>query len=142
MQKLRQKPRREKKGEYHPHVCLSGMVLFNLGKACQFPTSPFSFVFELDCKVTSFHMHAHANLIRGVPPAHSFPPSTLPYCPCLYLHFFTPVFSLQLSVVFCLLPSTHYQKFSSLLKLKKSFARNILKFAVLISCLPLLYQIH
>lgn len=87
-------------------------------------------------------MHAHANLIRDVPPAHSFPPINPALLPVsLFILFHPSLFSSTFCCVLFVI-RTHYQKFSPFSKLKKSFVRNILKFAALISCLPLLYQIH
>lgn len=87
-------------------------------------------------------MHAHANSIRDVPPAHSFPPINPALLPLsLFILFHPSLFSSTFCCVLFVI-RTHYQKFSPFSKLKKSFVRNILKFAVWISCLPLLYQIH
>lgn len=78
-------------------------------------------------------MHAHANLIRDVPPAHSFPPINPALLPLsLFILFHPSLFSSTFCCVLFVI-RTHYQKFSPFSKLKKSFVRNILKFAVWIS---------
>lgn len=130
----------EEGGMPSPCVFLAWSV--QLRKSMPIPHLSLSFCFRIRLQSNRFPHACSCKLNSRCSSSPLFPSITLPYCPCLYLFFFAPVFCLQLSVVFCLLPSIHYQKFSPFLKLKKSFVRNILKFAVLILCLPLLYQIH